>query len=471
MGLSQRISERTPADRDRYLDVLRVTSILLVVTGHWLVRAVTAEAGELQPGYMLALEPWTQWLTLIVQVLPIFFLVGGALNAQSWRRARARGTRATDWLRRRARRLLLPLLPLLFVWIAVAAILDAATWRSLFVFDPDTAVIPVWFLAAYLVVTALTPATLWLHERAGGMALIAVATAVAIIIDVLRFTLLAEGPQLGGQPAIAALNFPVVIVIIHQLGYLWADDRLPRRPHHRGLIALVTGAALAVMIGSGLYPLTMVPIAGTDAPNNLAPPSAALIALGLVQLGVALLLRRPVTRWLERPRAWVVVALPGSHLMTIFLWHQTAMLAVTAAVYPTGLWPVGEHIDATWWLTRPLWILLCAIVLALLALAFGKFESVAPPAPTRLSRVPAGLQHGAGVLLTSAGIAQLIDGGLTSADAPLRLPLAAMVLLILGLVALGVVDLRKGLRRRGRRGAGKSPRARVTAATDTGDRA
>ncbi len=442
MRISERIDERTPADRDRYLDFLRVASILLVIVGHWLVRAVTVEDGRLEPGYMLALEPWTQWLTLIVQVLPIFFLVGGALNAQSWRRARRRDVRAVDWLRRRARRLLFPLIPLYGLWIAFAALLEATTWRTLTIFEPETAVIPAWFLAAYLVVTALTPATLRLHERAGGAWLIPVAAAAAIAIDIVRFTLWADGPRLGGQPAVGALNFPIVILAIHQLGYLWADDALPRRRHSQAMLALAAATALALMLGSRIYPLTMVPIAGTDAPNNLAPPSAALIALGLIQLGIALLLRPALSRWLARPRPWMVVAIPGAYLMTIFLWHQTAMLIVTAGAYGTSLWPATPEIGLSWWAARPPWILLCGLALLVLAAVFGGVESARPPALTRLSPIPAALVHGAGVLLTSGAITLFIASGLTDPAAPLGLPLLPMATLVAGLWALGVLNVR-----------------------------
>ncbi len=439
MSLARRIHERTPAERDRYLDFLRVTSILLVVVGHWTVRAAVEQDGVPKDGYVLALEPWTQWLTLIVQVLPIFFLVGGALNAESYRRARDRGTRASDWLRKRARRLLLPLIPLLVFWIAAAGAMDALSLRQITIFDPETAIIPVWFLAAYLLVTALTPATLWLYERTGGLAVIAVGTLLALAVDVLRFEILAHGPEIGGQPAIGALNFPIVILVIHQLGYLWTDARFPTTPARQVLLALAGCAALAAMLGSRLYPVTMVPVAGTELPNNLAPPSAALIALGLVQVGVALLAKPAVTEWLRRPRAWAVVAIPGAHLMTIFLWHQTALLVVSAAVITTGIWPPAEAIDAAWWATRPIWLFLCALVLTLLSLVFGKFESVSPPRPTRLSTAAAGVTHGAGVILSCAGIALFIERGLTEPAAPLGLPLPAMATLLAGLFALGVL--------------------------------
>lgn len=437
MSIVDKIRAGAPADRDRYLDALRVVSIVLVILGHWLVRAATEGSdGEIGAGYMLALVPETQWGTLIVQVLPVFFFVGGALSAASYRRARARGDPPAAWIRARARRLLRPALPLVLLWVPLASLAEAAGDGDPTVFGADTALTPLWFLAAYLVVTALTPLTLRVHERSGGAALIVGGTALAVGIDLLRFELWPSGPAIAGQPAIAALNYPIVFAVVHQLGYLWADDELPRSRAGQLLWTLASAGILALMI-AGAYPLTMVPISGEDAPNNLAPPSAALIALGGVQLGLALLARSAALPLLERPRVFAAVALPGSRLMTLYLWHQAAMVAAAAAVLATGLWPAAPAIDAAWWATRPLWIACCAGFLLALVAVFGRFES--PPAGE--SPPPAGRRAAAataaGVLLTAAGLASLAG----SAPDPNAgwLALAPVAALFVGAYVLGVL--------------------------------
>ncbi|TVP67279.1 MAG: hypothetical protein EA340_10745 [Nitriliruptor sp.] len=228
-------------------------------------------------------------------------------------------------------------------------------------------------------------------------------------------------------------------MLLHQLGYLWADDRLPDRPWQQLALGLGGAAALVVMVGPGPYPLTMVPIAGTDLPNNLNPPSAALVALGLCQLAVALLAHDRVTGWLQDRRVWTAVALPGGRLMTIFLWHQTAMLAVANATILTGVWPLTERVDGSWWATRPLWLLLCAAVLGVLVALVGRFESPPPPRPAGLAPRPAAALAGLGVTLSAGGVGWLVVAGVSDPAMPLRVPLPALVPLAVGLVALGVV--------------------------------
>jgi fucose 4-O-acetylase-like acetyltransferase len=71
------LAEQTPASRNRHVDFLRALSIAAVILGHWIIAAPWIRDGELQLDHMLAAQPWTQWLTLLFQVMPVFFLVGG----------------------------------------------------------------------------------------------------------------------------------------------------------------------------------------------------------------------------------------------------------------------------------------------------------------------------------------------------------------------------------------------------------
>jgi uncharacterized membrane protein len=322
-----------------------------------------------------------------VQVMPLFFIVGGLLNLQSWRRARERGTSAVAWVRYRARRLLRPLIPLLLVWVGLSAVL-AATGRAM-LFDPETAIIPVWFLAAYLVVTAFTPV---LADR-GHVRVLFAFLAGAVAVDAVRFAepqTLAWMPTVEGAPVFAVVNFVLVWVAVHQLGFWWSDGRVPQQRAAQLAVAVAAVAVLVFLVGVAGYPTSMV--TGDD-PANDAPPTIALFVLGVAQLSVALAVRPAAERWLRRTRVWAVVGMLGFRLMTIFLWHQTAMLAVAELVVPTGLWPVAPEVGARWWATRLLWIAACVVVLAPLIAMFGRFESVDQPPDTTLPPRVAGARH------------------------------------------------------------------------------
>jgi hypothetical protein len=56
-------------------------SMLVVTVGHWLAAAPYLDASNtLTTSHVLMVVPWTSWLTWILQVMPIFFMVGGYAN-------------------------------------------------------------------------------------------------------------------------------------------------------------------------------------------------------------------------------------------------------------------------------------------------------------------------------------------------------------------------------------------------------
>jgi Acyltransferase family len=95
-------------ERNRYLDLLRVAAIGGVVYGHWLLISVTYRNGQLSGADALDCVAWGRWITWAFQVMPVFFLVGGYVNAQSWTAHHAKGQSWTVWVRDRAMRLWWP---------------------------------------------------------------------------------------------------------------------------------------------------------------------------------------------------------------------------------------------------------------------------------------------------------------------------------------------------------------------------
>ncbi|MEU2631679.1 acyltransferase, partial [Kitasatospora sp. NPDC007106] len=65
-------------DRVRYVDFLRGAAIVMVVLGHWVITALVRHPdGTIAAPELLATVEWTQWLTLLFQIMPVFFLAGG----------------------------------------------------------------------------------------------------------------------------------------------------------------------------------------------------------------------------------------------------------------------------------------------------------------------------------------------------------------------------------------------------------
>lgn len=416
-------------ERDRYLDALRVFAILMVVSGHWLVRVIVETADGPSGVYLLNLSTELQWATLLWQVMPIFFFVGGVVNLQSWQRARAAGESASGWVRRRAHGLLTPVLVFLAVLLPVALLTRLLGADEPMVFDFGVAVFPMWFLAVYLVVTSLTPLTVRLHEQGGGRLLLLGAGALAVVLDLFRFTV--GGPVLGTQPLISSPNFLLVWIVVHQLGYSWADGRFDGRG-----AALIWGASgiLAGMILLGPWPLSMVPFEGTTRPNNGAPPSAALIAMGVIQLGAAVALRNRVAGWIARPGVWAAIGLVGAHSVTIYLWHQPVMVAVANLAGAVGWVSPAPLFDAYWWAGRFAWVCGCLAVLIPVAGLAARASRALQPVPRDAGAAVTVF----GIALTCSGIAGIIAVGGSHPGLHPGLALAPPAVLLAGASLLGV---------------------------------
>ncbi|KQZ65368.1 hypothetical protein ASD67_02885 [Sphingopyxis sp. Root1497] len=357
------MAEAAPPTRNRYVDFLRAFSILAVVVGHWLVAAPYMKDGAVEGGHLLGILPWTQWLTWGFQVMPLFFLVGGFSNGLSWAATQRNGARFTTWFAARVRRLINPVLPLLLIWALVTLFgTQAGIDRAVVKMAAQLALVPVWFLAVYLIVTALTP---WSHAawRRFGLTSFFALVAAAVVIDIATLQY--------GIPYVNFLNFVFVWVAIHQLGYAWHDGRIaaPLLWAAAGLVAL------GLLVGLGPYPVAMIGVPGSELSNSM-PPTLALLALGIAQTGLALALEKPARKMLDGRTAWTAVVLINGMIMTVYLWHLTAFVLVMIAAWLLG--GIGLHVEpgsTAWWLARPIWFALYIALLFPFILLFARYES------------------------------------------------------------------------------------------------
>jgi hypothetical protein len=420
------LARATPPTRDRYVDLLRVGSLAVVILGHWLMAVPIAAAdGTVRVTNVLALAPALRPLTWLLQVMPVFFLVGGYAHAKTLSRS---GSYAS-FIRSRTSRLLRPAAVFAAVWLVIgtAAGLAGLDHGGLIRLALRTVAQPLWFLGVYLGVVALAPAMWGLHRRLGRWAAVVPVglLGATALVDVARFG--------GGHSSLAYLNLAFVWVGVHQLGFFYADGSLQRVA---GRLAAGGLGGLVLLTGFGPYPVSMVGVPG-EAVSNMSPPTLALAACGVWLTGLVLLVRGPADRWLARARVWRVVVIGNLLTMTAFLWHLTAAFVVIggALAFGGGLGaPVGT---ALWWVQRPLWVVGYGLVTVGLVVVFRRFDSArSVEAPRTRGRdfaaaVGAGL-CAVGVLgLSGVGFAGLLDGHqgrllVVSVTAPMALGLMAV---------------------------------------------
>ncbi|WP_441247196.1 acyltransferase family protein [Kitasatospora sp. McL0602] len=368
--LVRRIDSATPPGRDRAVDALRALAILGVVLGHWLVSALVVESGTVRGASPLRYMPQLAPISWLFQTLAVFFLVGGQVAVGSYTSARARGTTYGQWLGARLARLSRPVAAVLTVWAVTAGAMVASgvgleTVHTLV----KLAVSPLWFLLVFSALTAATPLVARLHP--------VYPLAVVASVDLACF-------GYGGPAWLHSVNVAAGWLVPYCLGAAWARGRLTGRATGWALLLGGAAATTGLVLWAG-YPAAMVGVPGV-AISNLDPPTLAVVTFGLAQCGGALLLLGPLRRVLARPTAWAVVALVNLSAMTIFLWHQTAMMATTATGLLTGRALPGLHTvpdGPAWILARLAWLPVFAVALLICWAAFRSYEQGRPRSRSR----------------------------------------------------------------------------------------
>ena len=407
MASVDELAARTPASRDRVVDLLRAASICAVVLGHWTIGFVIWDGGVIRTVNAVGMTSYLWLATWALQVMPIFFFVGGFSNMVTLDAYRRRGESTGAFIRSRLDRLLRPSLVFLGVWAVVQLGLhlfdigtptgprlwgDVALLRGM---QPPGATVPfgpLWFLGVYLVVVAVSPWTVALHRRFRWR-VVAVMAGGAVVADAVGF--------LSGAWAWRWWNVVFVLLLPHQLGHFYADGTLTRLPRKvfwgmviggLGGLLLLTNPPMWQLVGDvrfewfpgiGAYPKSLL---GTDVElvSNAYPPTVCFLLGGVWTIGSVMLLRPTLARWLERPRPWKATIALNGVIMTLFLWHMTAFLLAVLTLWPLGVGGQADT-DPSWWLERPLWIAVSALYLVGLLALFGRIERPA------VARAPGGV--------------------------------------------------------------------------------
>lgn len=423
-GETTSVTATVPAGRDLTLDLARVACVVLVVFVHILFTGVgKGPDGSLIIERTVEHTTWFDTVSWILNIMPLFFVVGGFAARVGWRSTQRKGGDAASFVRVRLWRLARPALPLFVFFtivLAVAKMLPLGPGIGAMVDTIATGVgTPLWFLAAYMLVQACAPFMIRWHERRPGVPLVALAAA-AFAVDMFVQKIVTEA---WGMPRIDVSTFDIgsdlfgipnvlfVWLLAQQIGFVMADGWFTRRRWWQ-LVAIIAAGYLLIW---GL--VTVVPYSDSMLRNQW-PPTILMGVLAVIQAAALTLLHRPLSALMATKPAQAVVFLIGSRLMTIYLWHLPMIMILTGIqlVLPISLPYPGT---ALWWWTRPVFLIIVLAAVWLLSLWLIRFEKVPAVGPAAIA--------GGGVIVAAVVLFCLPPLGITAYGLDLWFALAGAV--------------------------------------------
>jgi fucose 4-O-acetylase-like acetyltransferase len=426
------------------LDLIRASALAVVVLGHSAMGVIGwTDSGPVISTALSAYHPWASWATWLLQIMPLFFVAGGAANARSWR---GTSLRYAPWLWRRVERLLRPVWVYLLVMAPLSGILS--------VLLPDAWATPLlrlatqllWFIGVYVVVCALTPVLVRTFDARPALGPIVLVAAIAAV-DWLRIGV--------GVAPVGLVNFVLVWALAAYLGLLLDAGRL--HGWQGAGLALAAVATNLLLVGLGPYPLSMVGGSPGERFSNMAPPSLVLALHAVALAGLVGAARPALARLARVPTAWRATTAVNLTAMTLYLWHLPVLIAMVAVTHVLGLdravtWTAGGEPapGPGYWLWTLLFLavfltLVAGVVRLMWPAEVGPlpgWDRAARTSPTRtdpgreLTRATAAASGtalvGVGTLMiSSTGLAGFPTRVTTFAGMPLN-PLAAILLTVAG---------------------------------------
>jgi hypothetical protein len=270
----------------------------------------------------------------------------------------------------------------------------------------------------------LTPPARWAWKR-WGAATIWVLVTLSVIGDLAYFQW--DFRILGWT------NYLFIWLAVHQLGFVWLDRTCDTRAkawtYCAGGFLLLLG-----MTAWGPWPRSLVGVPGGEI-SNTTPPHLPLLALAAFQFGAVILLENRINRFLQNARVWTATVLVNGVIMTVFLWHSTAMMLLFGLAILLGGVGLGSNPGGLdWWMMRLPWLIVFLASLLPFVAMFARFERTVSPNRS----FPAAWRLVSGTFIACSGLALLAFHGI-GGEGFLGLRTEALLLPFLGLGIAGLL--------------------------------
>ena len=313
-------TKNTSISRERYIDLLKVVSILTVIFSTHLFLSFQTSGYEIlirnesSTNISMSIASW------YLNGLAVFFFCNGFSNSLAWYSNIGRDGSVWEFLANRINSILGPMIVLIIfgsltIHYSISnELIPEYLVTSVDSLHPTTEFLlwPLWLVSIYLVVLMFSPITAYFHKKQSWFFLLMLFS-MFIFIDIFTFS--------SGYISIKYLNYLFFWLFIHQLGYFYADGSLQEIKLSLYFIVVLVSYISLFFLSTDYSSLTSISNFRLTMNTNEDPPTLIMLLSSIGLISLALLFRNIVEKLLKNKYIWSFVSLLNAHLYTYFLWH------------------------------------------------------------------------------------------------------------------------------------------------------
>ena len=332
-------SNTTSISRERFIDFIKVTGLLLITVNTQYLLEFNNSSGEvliINDSFIDSTKTKFTWFTTGIS---LFFFSTGFTNKIAWYSNVGRDGSQWKFLTDRVNSLMGPVL----VWITTITILLNVFSRflnfPLFLTSQDDGIVtiteflmwPLWIVSIYLVVVIFSPITIFLHKKNPYVTMV-ILTLLTVGIDTIDLSI--------SFSYIKLFNYLIFWLTIHQAGYFFADGKIfSFKASVFFLISLVSYIFLfyTSITTSEFMSVSGYRLIGT---SNEDPPTIYYLISSVGLLGFFLFFRKTFDEFLKNKKTWIVFNFIHANIYTIFLWHVSLFFFVHVFELDVYMYPL-----------------------------------------------------------------------------------------------------------------------------------
>lgn len=322
----------TSISRERFIDFIKVSGLLLIIFNSHILLKITFSSGEYNivnfSENVISLQIFT-WFTT---GMSLFIFTMGFNNLIAWYSNVGREGSQWQYLVDRTNSILGPVI----VWIVSISLLlnflfintnlpkYLTTSEDGIMSSVEFVLWPMWLVTIYLVLVIFAPVTIYLHKKFPFIT-VAILILFTILIDSFEFPI--------NYSYLRLLNYLFFWLMIHQLGYFFADGKTLFL--QKNLLFFLPISLLGYLFfkldqnsdnfSMASYRLSLL--------NNEDPPTTLYLIASLMTLFIFFNFKNFIEKKLSSIIVWRVISIIHSNIYTLFFWH----LVIIYFVYVNNL--------------------------------------------------------------------------------------------------------------------------------------